>query len=442
MLCDVQVGRSVWEGALPPSYDSWALGNDTYAIADPGAARPKYVLRYRLGKALPPTSLASEETTTVKAKLAAVDAALRSVHSSAAEAEDKVRTKASRAIAAIHSHTKDQIDAIIAIEVDLRRQLNDIERGQSKIHTTKDPMLRQAWERRLKQNEEVDDDVRSAVSKVANLDIRGDLIVVLDAEEEEEPKKARCCSSALSSSRHDSTTSEEEDVLASRTEANSLRGLSDRKRRQLILPGSTAFPGSRLLSRNDARALDAVIPMTTPSRLAFTTALTLTQIQRGDAPVHSVAAVNAALTNKADALFVARAGEYTFGAYVPGPWMTDCPIGSHRAFLFSISRDLKLPYHGGGGNNERRHHPPGQNDDDADRYACVMASDTRIEIGHGDLVIAGPDFASCSSRVEESFGIGLLPGSPEACTLLAGAETFQIDELEVWAHHAIPLQQS
>ena len=55
-----------------------------------------------------------------------------------------------------------------------------------------------------------------------------------------------------------------------------------------------------------------------------------------------------------------------------------------------------------------------------------------MQFGVKDLIING-DFSNCSSNLEYTFGIGLVRGSEETKTLLAGSETFKVDELELWA---------
>ena len=55
-----------------------------------------------------------------------------------------------------------------------------------------------------------------------------------------------------------------------------------------------------------------------------------------------------------------------------------------------------------------------------------------LRIGDGDLCIDA-SLGKGSSELENSYGIGLLPGSPEALCLLAGKPFFRIDQLEVWA---------
>lgn len=167
--------------------------------------------------------------------------------------------------------------------------------------------------------------------------------------------------------------------------------------------------------------------------------------------------------------------------------------GSPRSFLFSLTNDVKLPYHGRVKGPKqpsdeylRQQHELAQAElhgaylemlqaasaqsggnptfDEAGRLLVVQLDEAGREVvvpyavprprpfvrhdclrsafdgdggcslqfGLRDLVVAG-DFGSCSSELEASYGMGLRPGSADAGTLLAGAPHFAADVVEVWA---------
>ena len=119
------------------------------------------------------------------------------------------------------------------------------------------------------------------------------------------------------------------------------------------------------------------------------------------------------------------AASSVFGAFAPQGWIADgVARGTPKAFLFSMSHDRKLPFHGrqdsgaggtvmGGG--------------------CVCATASSLRFGAGDLVLGGPHFEQCSSALEHTFGFGMQPDCPEAGIFLAGAPAFRAEEVEVWA---------
>ena len=64
------------------------------------------------------------------------------------------------------------------------------------------------------------------------------------------------------------------------------------------------------------------------------------------------------------------------------------------------------------------------------RHDALRSNAETMAFGVGDLVISG-DLSACASELERSYGAGLR--ADEAQTLLAGAPTFAIDALELWA---------
>ena len=62
-------------------------------------------------------------------------------------------------------------------------------------------------------------------------------------------------------------------------------------------------------------------------------------------------------------------------------------------------------------------------------WESLFVDENTIRFGSTDLVLSG-DLSNCSSQLEQSYGFGM--SSADARTLLAGGETFKIQELEVF----------
>jgi len=122
--------------------------------------------------------------------------------------------------------------------------------------------------------------------------------------------------------------------------------------------------------------------------------------------------------------------EYLFGAYVTHRWRLDGErFGSPKCFLFSVTLDLKFPYHGRQ-KDTQTDTQPGM----APEHDCVRASSSLIQLGLRDLLIS-QDFDACSSELEYSYGVGLKPGSKEAASMLCGSSLFSIAQVEAWSVH-------
>lgn len=178
-----------------------------------------------------------------------------------------------------------------------------------------------------------------------------------------------------------------------------------------------------------------------------------------------------------------------FGGYAADAWIFDDLFrGTPRSYLFSVTRDVKLPYTGrvkgpkqvnddvlrqeaaaahaaelaeytaieqamaeaNGG--AAPYDPQGrlvvvEYDDDGNasqrtlarpaprpfvRADAMRAGQFGIQFGLKDLVLSD-DFTNCSSEVEQSYGIGLRMGGPEARSILAGSHTFKPETIEVWS---------
>ena len=121
-------------------------------------------------------------------------------------------------------------------------------------------------------------------------------------------------------------------------------------------------------------------------------------------------------------VLVLQSGHFKFGAYLnqsitaTGSWS-----GSPACFIYSVTLDLKFPYHG--------RCPPGRGQSD---FPCAFFVDyDHIEIGNGDLHI-DESFITGYSELEGCYGLGLPRGSAEASAILAGSGSFEIDDLELW----------
>jgi hypothetical protein len=120
------------------------------------------------------------------------------------------------------------------------------------------------------------------------------------------------------------------------------------------------------------------------------------------------------------ALLVQR-GPNIFGGFAAAKWNTDGkPFGENTtSFLFNVTQDAVVPY------------KPKVPD------ACVLyATPETLTFGKYDLVLGG-NFDECKSTIESSYGVGLVQGSPEAQTFLAGEHAFKADVVEVWGFFMI-----
>eukprot|EP01031_Cornospumella_fuschlensis_P028443 gene28443-34337_t len=129
------------------------------------------------------------------------------------------------------------------------------------------------------------------------------------------------------------------------------------------------------------------------------------------------------MKNRTPTLLLIRSGEHRFGAYLSHPPLPTCNwSGSPACFLFSLTLNMKVPYHARQVSAEHKLAEP----------MALFAQDDRIFVGDGDLTIDA-NLATGTSEIENCYGLGLDAESPEAMCLMAGAPVFDIDELEVWS---------
>ena len=116
--------------------------------------------------------------------------------------------------------------------------------------------------------------------------------------------------------------------------------------------------------------------------------------------------------------------------FASDPWRIDeTKFGNPKCFLFSLSLDLKIPYHG-------RHKLPSSDTTGSrqSHHDCQCAGPDYVQFGSKDLCLKG-DFSACTSELEYSYGIGLVKDGEHAKSLLAGASVFKADQVEAWALH-------
>lgn len=295
--------------------------------------------------------------------------------------------------------------------------------------------------------------------------------------------------------------------LEQRLARYSLRKEAERKWRQrkLEVDPAVAFANSGILTPEQASVLYSCLPFghqddsynlsgagstlgnTPPVTRCLYASQMVDPLQHGE--VHAQAILSAYMqTGASDASVVLiRANGQVFGGYASDAWDLSSTFGgTPRSFLFSISKDCKVPYTG------RVKGPRQASDDDLKRKQEIqniesakivesMLAEARrltgkdpeydeagrlllphdqggqiftvpvplprprpfvrhdclrsdpegvIQFGVGDLVLVGP-LNECKSELEQSYGIGL--SRDEAKTLLAGAPVFKVDMIELWA---------
>lgn len=134
-------------------------------------------------------------------------------------------------------------------------------------------------------------------------------------------------------------------------------------------------------------------------------------------------------------LIVLRSGDYRFGVYLSHAPVPTCSwAGSPSCFLFSLTLDLKIPFHA-------RHSivktgsTPGHANSEASALqepAAMFVQPDKLFVGNGDFTLDA-SLETGSSELENCYGLGMETQSVEAMCLLAGTPIFTVDELEVWS---------
>jgi hypothetical protein len=235
--------------------------------------------------------------------------------------------------------------------------------------------------------------------------------------------------------------------------------------------GALMFPNSRILTPEESQKLYFCLPQRLAGESNNCSHLAYASYENeGNVNVSGLmdSMPHPASTAKdsAGCLFIARSGDNVFGAYSHFVLPHDGLYGgSDKNFLFSLTKDMKIPYHGRRtvkkptaqelkpvftqlhqleqeGTEESF---PGQFGDTeaeaqekADAFLADMAKngweslfvdENTIRFGSTDLVLSG-DLSNCSSQLEQSYGFGM--ANADARTLLAGGSSFRIQELEVY----------
>lgn len=134
------------------------------------------------------------------------------------------------------------------------------------------------------------------------------------------------------------------------------------------------------------------------------------------------------LINSSPSIIVIQSGDFVFGAYLSHPLRvssTPTWAGSPSCFVFSVSLDIKCGFHG------RKAAPETITATHTSLPSSFKCAREKLMIGYGDLTIK--EGGKGESNLENCYGLGLAPDSPEALSMLAGAHEFVIDNIEVWS---------
>ena len=387
-------------------------------------------------------------------RLALVDAKLREVNVNFADCEEKIYASLQRALLELQEKTRDRVSSLLSVELELRRQLGELDAGAARLrrnatlaaHTAGDKARFVRSLGAYKKSAEklkVGDDAASSLGAIRgvkpDLHVVGGVSVVGDDEVggldgiAKLPRKhvaddgtrapgTRAARLGGSGSASALKRPDEFALLVRKYKAHSLKALADRKRKQLAVAveANDVFSVSTLARGGDGASLYLALPFTTSppaTRLLYTST----------ANGRDVPDILRALADAppSPTVFVARAGEFVFGAYVSETFKTDgAPFGSPRAFLFSLTLDLKLPYHGATALASALEGAK------VKKHGSITATDAKISFGASDFVI-DESLSTCASTLEGSFGVGL--DDDAAASLLAGAATFAVDHLEIWS---------
>jgi len=219
-------------------------------------------------------------------------------------------------------------------------------------------------------------------------------------------------------------------ATAARFAQYSLRQQAERRMRQLnAAPNPAAhFPGSQIISGDDAASLYFCLPFS--SNVPETALLYASWRHAPGVPTLQ----QYCMETYAPSVLLVRSGDYVFGGYATDAWNADgVRFGSPKCFLFSVTHDRKIPFHGRtrDAKSQTRAQVDAQGYPLPMQHDCLEGSVDAIQFGIHDLVLRG-DFSECSASLEGSYGFGLAPGSAEANTFLAGGQTFKADAVEVW----------
>ena len=122
-------------------------------------------------------------------------------------------------------------------------------------------------------------------------------------------------------------------------------------------------------------------------------------------------------------VIVISSGEFKFGIYLSHSIShAETWVGSPASFIFSITLDLKFPYHG---------KQPPRNRSKGNLPSVLFCGSDHFEAGNGDFYI-NESLTIGSSELEGCFGVGITRGSEINSQILAGTNNFHINHLEMW----------
>ncbi len=213
--------------------------------------------------------------------------------------------------------------------------------------------------------------------------------------------------------------------VASHFQQFSLTQLAERKMRQLnVSPNEQmVFRGSAIVGPNDAKKLYYSIPFI--SNLPTTSLVYSTRMHERSIRVLQQSVMNVL----SPTMVIIRSGEYIFGGYATDQWKFDGSRGGNpKGFLFSVTLDMKIPYHG----RQKDSQSGVMGGSSGHRHDCMWSGADFMSFGIKDLCLRG-DFRMCTSEVEYSYSVGVDLGSIEAKSHLPGSNVFVADEIEVWS---------
>lgn len=93
--------------------------------------------------------------------------------------------------------------------------------------------------------------------------------------------------------------------------------------------------------------------------------------------------VNAVKDVLGPTIMLCRSGNYVFGAHISNPWRTDAVrFGNPKCFLFSVTLDVKFPYHGRQKDSRSQMYTS-----DGPQHDCVLVAPNFLQFGLKDLIM-------------------------------------------------------
>jgi hypothetical protein len=238
---------------------------------------------------------------------------------------------------------------------------------------------------------------------------------------------------------------EEATAVAESYAQYSLRQIAERKLRQLTgvkQPDVAPFADSQIVEGVAAKALYYCLPFNKSQPLTSLLFATWRDGRSCQTLLEACADGGFGPT-----VLLVRSGAFVFGGYASDAWLHGgfgedgrevTPeqrgrFGSPKCYLFSITTDRKIPFHGRTQDAKTQTRP--EYDQFGNPYPmqldCLQAGEDSVQFGISDLVLSG-DFSQCTSKLEGSYGFGLKPNSPEAHCFLGGSHVFHADEVELY----------